>query len=193
MPHPTADLLTRARAGDRDAADRLFEAAAERVLVYVRARLGPTLAARVEPLDVLQETYAEALRSLDRFEEAGAGSFARWLCRIAEHRLLDLAKRERAVKRDRRALPASRLLERARASRTGPLTAAARIERDEHLAQALEELEEEERAAILARHFQGRTLEETARDLGRSVSALRRLLGRAMARLGRSLGEGDPT
>ena len=97
--HRTADLVARARAGDRDAYDRLFALAADRVLLFLRVRLGPELAARVEPMDVLQETYVEALSGFARFEYRGDDTFARWLCRIAENKLHGLAKFHGAQKR----------------------------------------------------------------------------------------------
>lgn len=187
----TAALLREARAGDARAAEALFEGAAERLLTYVRARLGPELATRVEPLDVVQDTWAHAVRDLHRFRDEGSGSFARWLCRVAERRLLDLAKRHRAARRHAPGAvrPVEVLLERARLSETGPRTAAERMERNERLHAALASLAPEARAVVLDRHFQGRTLEDVARRSGRSVAAVRRLLARSLATLGTALGE----
>ncbi len=189
----TAGLLERARGGDRGAAEALFEGAAERLATYVRARLGPELGAQVELADVLQETYAQALKDLVRFQDRGPGSFAAWLCRVAERRLLDLAKHGRAARRrpPGNVLPAEVLLERARRSEAGPRTAAERGERDERLRAALTNLEPEQRAAVLDRHFLDLSLEEVARRAGRSVAATRRLLARGLANLGAALDAGD--
>ena len=61
------DLMAKARAGHRDAADQLFARAADRVLLYVRMRLGVALRARVDAMDVLQETFLHAQRAWERF------------------------------------------------------------------------------------------------------------------------------
>lgn len=79
----TLRLLERARAGDDAARDALFAAALPPLLVYVRARLGAGLGARVEPADVVQDALVAALPALPTFEPRGAGSFVAWLCRIA--------------------------------------------------------------------------------------------------------------
>ncbi len=194
MPPSTADtasLLQRARAGDRDAADVLFARAADRVLLYVRLRLGRALRAEVDSMDVLQETYAAAIEDLDRFEMRGDGAFPRWLCRIAENRIRGLADRRGAKKRSPGGgrLPVSDVLDRVAAQGSGPATRAERIEGRERLASALDRLEDDERLAILLRHFEGRTFDAMAAALGTSASGARRILGRAMARLGSALEE----
>ena len=190
--HRTADLVARARAGDQGAYDRLFALAADRVLLFLRVRIGPELRTRLEPMDVLQEAYAEALAAFPRFEYRGDDTFARWLCRIAENKVRGLAKYHGAQKRRSGAAPnVTQVLDRARADATGPVTAVARIEQREALEGALAELEEEEREAILMRFFEGADLAAMAERMGRSVSGVRRLLGRATNRLGARLsGEG---
>ncbi len=190
----TADLVARARAGDRDAYDRLFELAADRALLFVRLRLGPALRDKVDALDVLQEAYLEAHQAFPRFEYRGRASFSRWLCRSIVNRIRGLADHFGAKKRQARPAggapppPISHVLERAAAPDTGPVTAVARQEERERLARAIEQLEPDEREVLLLRYFQDRTIEEVAASLGRSESAARRPLGRATARLGRIVG-----
>lgn len=188
----TMGLLARARAGDRAAYDELFSRVAERVLFFLRLRLGPALGGKIEPIDLLQETYAEAHRAFPNFEYAGEGSFVRWLCRIGENQIREAADHFAAAKRrpPGEALAVTRVLERVRATATGPGTAFAREESRQLLAQAILALGEEEREAILLRFFQDRTIDEIAGTLGRSPTAVRRLLGRAAASLGSLLREG---
>ena len=191
--HSRAGLLARAREGDEEAFGALFESCAPRVLAYIRLRLSPELAGRLEPVDVLQETALEAFRSIHDFETRESGSLSGWLCRIAENRLRDLAgfhgaQKRRAPRADR---PLSRLLERACRSATGPLSAAAREEGRERVAGALERLEPAERDALLLRYFQGAGTGEIATQLGRSETAVRRLLGRAAVRVGQLLEGGE--
>lgn len=190
--HRTADLVARARAGDREAYDRLFALAADRVLLFLRVRMGPELRARLEPMDVLQEAYVEALEGFARFEYRGDDTFARWLCRIAENKIRGLAKYHGAKKRrPQGVVPVSQVLDRAQARATGPVTAAARLESRAALEEALATLAVEEREALLMRYFEGSELADIADRTGRSVSAVRRLLGRATSRLGARLAGGE--
>ena len=161
-------------------------AAADRVLLYIRIRLGPALRKKMEPEDVLQETYAAALDARDRFEDRGDEALVRWLCRIAETTICSLAEREGALKRtppgDRERL--TFVLDLVRDSITGPATAARQAEQSEKLARAMEDLPEEERRAVLARFFLGKTFTEISEEMALSVSAARRLVGRGTKRLG---------
>lgn len=177
----TARLLQRAREGDRAAYDRLFTLAADRLLLYVRLRLGKRLRDRLESMDVVQEAYLEAWRDLGSFEPRDDGAFARWLCRVAENRLRGLADHHGARKRQ------PRDVDDLRRSLPGPATSAARREIRARVESAMDRLEPDEREVLLLRHFQGLTLEETAVVLGRSETAVRRLLGRAARRLGEEL------
>ena len=81
-PDDLRSLFQRAATGDRAAADRLFARAADRLLLFVRLRLGPALRPRLEPNDVLQEVFAHAHRDFGRFEPAAGSdpdrSFVHW-------------------------------------------------------------------------------------------------------------------
>jgi len=183
-------LVERARRGERPAFDRLFAIVAERLALFVRLRTGPQLAAQVEVVDVLQETYLQAMKSLATFEFRGERALLAWLCRIAENRLRDLAQNHGAAKRGAAVerVEFEHVLELARESATGPMTAAARSEARERLCGGLDSLKEDEREVLLLRYFQERELEDIAGCVGLSVSAVRRLLARSVERLGRSLG-----
>ncbi len=191
-PDPqTLDLVGRAKAGDSEAYDQLFGSAAERILLFLRVRLGAALAGKLEPMDILQDTYAEAHKAFRNFEYQGDGSFIRWLCRIAENQIRAASDYMGAAKRKApgEQLPVTRVMERARATATGPATALGRVEVRERLAWAMGQLEDDERQAVLLRYFQDRTIDEVAELLGKSATATRRLLGRALGRLGSLLGD----
>ena len=186
----TARLVERARAGDREAYDQLFARAADRVLWFIRLRLGPRLRERLDSMDVLQESYVEAHRAFDRFEYRDDDSFFRWLCRLVENRIRGLADHFGAQRRSPgEVVPVSRVLEKLRASGPGPATLTAQSEQRERLADALEHLETDEREALLLHHFQERSVQEIADLLGKSPSSVRRLLGRATVRLGARIKE----
>ena len=184
-PKRTEELVERARGGDAQAYDRLFDQVAARLLTFVRCRLGAELATQVEPLDVVQETYVEAHRSFARFEDRGPGSFRRWLMRIAENRLHDLADRFSAkVRRPPGARVHSEALDHLRAGLASPSTESAQREREAQLAAAIDALPAGERDAVLRRFFLGETLEEVAAATGTSERSVRRLLSAALLRLG---------
>ncbi len=170
--------------------DAHFARSAERLLVYLRLRMGPDLCARIEPLDALQEVYLKASGLRERFTSGDEGDFVRWLCRIAENHLQDLVRYHGALRRRPATPPApiSAVIEGLRKNATGPVTAAGRAEEQLRLREAIAALEEAQRTVVLMRFFQGRSLDEIAHRTGRSPSAVRRLLGRATASLGTRLG-----
>lgn len=175
----TQTLCEQAHAGDRRAFDRLFAIHADRARLFVRARLGGRLRQAAETEDVLQEAYLAAYRDFGQFAWTDEGAFTRWLCRIAENRIRDLADREGAAKRQAVELP--------REDATGPVTAADRGEQRERLAGALERLTEEHREVVLLRYFEGMSAEETGVLMKRTPGAVRKLAARALVELGRLL------
>src|SRR4051794_16654540 len=148
--------------------------------MFIRARLGPRLRARVESVDVLQDAYLAAHDAFDQFDYRDEGAFTRWLFRIIENRLRDLNDNFLAKKRRAVALPVPD-------PATGPVTAADRGERREALVRALDGLEEDHRRVVLLRYFEGLSAEETGRLMGRSPGAVRKLAARALAVLGERL------
>ncbi len=181
--------MSQGKLPDPDPVGRRLAAAAERVRLFVRVRLGSRLRARFEIEDVLQETLAAALVAWERFEDRGDGSLVRWLCRIAETTIRSLAEREGALKRtppgERERI--TRALRRMEDDATGPATAAGRAEKNAAVARSLEMLDEDEREIVLARFFRGLPFEEVAREAGISVSTARRRMGRALLALGEIL------
>lgn len=186
----TADLLERARAGERGAFDALFARALPRLEWFVSLRLGPSLRERIEVADVVQDTYAAAWERLGSFEPRVEGAFVRWLFALAGNRIRREVERQGASKRSSVELgrPADAALQLAADPRSGPCTRAARLERRSRIARALEALEAAPREALILRVLEGRELAEVAARLGRSESAVRRLVARGLADLGRALG-----
>ena len=182
----TIVLVEQARRGDREAYDRLFALSADRVLQFIRMRLGSGLRSKVESMDILQEAYLAAHRDFERFEYRGDDAFARWLCRIVENRIRGEADYFGAGKRRNpgAAPPVSAVLSRIRAQGSGVVTGAARLEERARLEAAMAGLAEREREALLLRYWQGRTIDEIAGLTGRSPTSVRRILGRAVLRLG---------
>ncbi len=194
MTTPSADtrlLVVRAQGGDREAYDRLFALAGDRLRLYARLRLGPALRSTVESDDVVQEVYLAAHKAFDGFRWQGDASFTRWLCRIAENVIRGLADHHGARKRTPPAAMArvSRIEHRLAASGKGPATQVAWEDRTRALATALDTLDDDMREVLLFRYFHGRTIDEIAHMTSRSPTSTRRLLGRAALALGTRLVE----
>ena len=189
MSGDTEELTLGARGGDDQAYEALFARVADRLLLYVRLRLGPQLAASLEPMDVVQDTYLAALRAFDGFEPREKGAFSRWLFRIADNRLRDAAARLGAKKRQalQQAVRGSSVLARLHADEASPATESERREQLRGLNQALSRLAEDERQAVLLRHFHQETYVGISEQLGVSEPTARRLVARAHARLGKLL------
>ena len=185
----TARLLEKARAGDEAAFDRLFARAIPRLRWFLSLRLGSGLRARLEPDDVVQETYAAALPLLPDFESRGEGAFVRWLFAIGENQIRRLTAHHRAKRRSGPAPggPADAALSLAADPASGPCTCAARVERRALVSDAIRSLPEDQRDALLLRLIEGRPVREVAATMERSESAIRRLVVRAVDALGHQL------
>jgi len=195
MTNPTdlTILLDSAHSGQRDAKDRLFARAADRVLLYARMRLGTALRTRVDPMDVLQETFLHAHRDWDTFAPTGSDpdrELAQWLCAIAENRIRDLADWHGAGRRNvgREARDVTAVLRELQRSGHGPATSMVRRDERDRVADAVDTLPDEDREVMLLRHFEGLTVDAIAERTGRSASSVRRALGRSVQQLGKQLG-----
>lgn len=175
----TRRLWRRARSGDAEAFDELFGLHTERLLVFVRARLGGALREKLDPEDVLQEAYLAAVKRFDEFEYSDDGAFIRWMCRIIENRLRDGHDHFCAQKRQAVPVPKS--------FPTGPVSALVRAEDRRRLEESLSRLSDEHREVLLLRYFEGLDSEQAGQRMGRSAGAIRNLAARALVELGKQL------
>lgn len=102
LPDPTSSLilLRSAQAGDRRSLDELIRRYEPRLRRIVRARLSPSLAARIEESDIVDLTLQAASRQLGGFEPQSAASLLHWLSTIATSKIRDELDRLHAAKRD---------------------------------------------------------------------------------------------
>ena len=191
----TDDLLRRAADGDRDAVAALFARHRDRLEQMVLLRLDRRLQSRIDPSDVLQETYLEAARRIAEFARAPTTSVYVWLRVLAGQKLVDLTRRHLGAKmRDagqeislhRGALPqasslslAAQLLGRL----TSPSRAAIRAETRLRVQEALNSLDPIDREVLALRHFELMTNGEVAQVLGLSKAAASNRYVRALQRL----------
>ena len=197
---PADPLIDRLRAGDQLALGELFARHRPQLRRMVDLRLDPRLAARVDPSDVLQEAYVDALARHGHYFAKPGGSFYVWLRLIVGQRLIDLhrhhvtarmrgADREQAAAaRPAGATATSLSLARHLVAQMDSPSQVAR--RGEALAQvqaALEGLDEVDREILTLRHFEELTNNEVAELLGLEKAAASNRYVRALGRLRNAL------
>lgn len=168
-------LLSRAKAGDAVAYAVLVRHNADR-LYGVLLRFSATEA---DAAAATRDTFLRAWQNIGRFR--GDGRFFSWLYRIGL----------REAKRIRERRPATRSLAAAAGATIGPLRddapdvepRAHRGERREVIEQAIRELGQNDRAAVVLRDIAGLTTAEAAEALGLREAAFKRRLHRARMKL----------
>jgi RNA polymerase sigma-70 factor (ECF subfamily) len=140
--------------------ERFFERVRPRLAVWVSARLGGALRARVEAEDIVQEILLKAWEALPAFEDRGGNSFYSWLFTIAEHRIAEWSDRYKAKKRapEREEKAHSRIA----ALQTSPSMAAARREEGAGLWEAVKGLSPRYREILRLRRLEELSNEEAA-------------------------------
>ena len=96
------ELLERARAGDLEAFGALLAQYRNYARLLARTLIGTTLRLRLDPSDLVQETFLEAHWDFPRFEGATEREVVAWLRRILVRNLADQARRQKAGLRDYR-------------------------------------------------------------------------------------------
>ena len=180
----TARLLRRARDGEREALDALYQCVGAKLLAFIRLRLGRSLRSQLESRDVLQATLLKSFEHLQQFEQSDGASLMAWLTRIAENEIRDRADFHTRQRRDVRAeVPLDTGHAGVAAAARSALTQVILDERAERLEAALETLEPHHREVIILRSFEELSFPEIGARLGKSEDACRMLFARAMAAL----------
>ncbi|MCB9853667.1 MAG: sigma-70 family RNA polymerase sigma factor [Phycisphaerales bacterium] len=198
-PNDDPELLSRAIAGEPLALDRLLLDHHRALKSVVEKKLPPTLASVVSAEDILQECYTEAYRDIGKFRPDGPNALFRWLCTIADHRLLDTLRAHRAAKRgggraavsagtDQQHSAALALLDVVFAHTHTPSRSVAGHEASAAVKAAIDTLKPEYRDAIRLRYIEGRSVGETAAIMGKSERSVHKLCSRGIQRLRDALG-----
>ncbi len=178
----TQRIVQSAQRGDRDAFSTLAEIHRGQVEALARLRMSPRLQRKVGIEDVVQETFAQALESLGRFQWAGEDSFGRWLNGIARNVILKAARTH--------SIPLQSGFEWDVAeSGPSPSTVLRREERFDRLREALEALTPEQREVVLLSRIEGLKAKEIAARTGRSEDSVKQLMLRALRGLRRDFGD----
>ena len=179
--HQSRVLVEKAQSGDRAAFGALVCVHEERLRALLGARLSPKLAGHLE--DVYQESLLRAWRSLEGFQWRGEDSFLRWLGGIAEHVILDLARREQRRPAQLGAEPPG--------TGDSPSGVLRREERMDRLGDAFAGLRPDHRKVLELAHLEGLRTSEIAVRMERSPAAVRQLMWRALKALREDFGETD--
>jgi RNA polymerase sigma factor (sigma-70 family) len=175
------NLLQRWREGDDRAADELFEAYIDGLLAYVRRRMSPALARRVDPEDVVQSVYRSFfLRARDgQYVIERSGDLWRLLLGISFNKLQSQVEHHTAGKRSYRreaqvASSDTRDDAAHQAAAAGP-TVEEVLAVSEELDRLVASLPERHRE-ILDLRLQGESIPDIAAAVGRSERSIRRVL-----------------
>lgn len=189
------DMADRLRAGDLQALAEVFSLERERLWRVAQFRLAEPLRGRLEPDDVLQETFLAAHQRLGHYAQNPSLSPFVWLRMVLNQTLVDLHRKHLgAQRRDAAreicidgspfgpATSASVAIQLVGAF-TSPSHAAARMDLRDLVEAAIAQMDPLDREVLALRHFEELTNSEAAEALGieqkaasiRYVRALRRL------------------
>src|SRR5262245_25328832 len=191
----TMQLVMLAVEGDDSAWERLMSDHRDRLRRMVALRLDRRLQGRVDPSDVIQDSYIDAARRLPEYAKNPPMPFFLWLRFLTGQRLLEQHRRHlgaqardaaREISLYRGAFPetttadlAAHLLGRL----SSPSHVAIRIEQKIRLQEALNSLEPLDREILALRHFEQLTNGEAAEVLKLDKSAASKRYARALVRL----------
>jgi RNA polymerase sigma factor (sigma-70 family) len=174
----TFDLIQRAKAGDRDAVDRLFARHLPALRRWASGRLPRWTRDLMDTDDLVQETVFRAIKRIESFVPRHEGALQAYLRQAILNRIRD------EVRRTVRSPIATELDENQSDRAASPLDEAIGREAVERYETALACLRPEEREAIVARAEMDCSYQEVAQALGKpSADAARMAVTRALLRL----------
>jgi RNA polymerase sigma-70 factor, ECF subfamily len=172
------------------------------LVLLARLKLDRKLRGKLDASDVVQQTLLEAHQGLESFRGDDVPAQAAWLRQILARNLAnavrDLTRAKRDVRKERSLqadldTSASRLEGWLAAEQSSPSQKMERHERALQLAEALAQLPEAQRDAVVLRHFQSLSLAEIAAQLDCTTAAVTGLLQRGLKNLRKSMAEGSET
>lgn len=175
----SADLISRARQADPQALSAIYERYADEIFRYIYNRVRDVDLAR----DLQSDVFLRMLEGIERYEDRG-WSISAWLYRIAHDRTVDTLRRR---------------------DRVATISLEAWVERSEDqeddlersawrsaVRRAIDRLSPSQAQVLRLRFIYDLSIEETARQMGRSQGSIKSLQHRAQQSLARLLeSEGD--
>jgi RNA polymerase sigma-70 factor (ECF subfamily) len=171
-------LIERARAGDREALERLFARHLKPLQRWASGRLPKSVRDVIDTDDLVQDTLLQTFKRIETFEPRRVGALQAYLRQAVLNRIRD------ELRRSRRQPEATELDGLELDPTQSPLEQAIGHEALERYERALERLMPPEREAIIARVEMGYSYEELAEALGKpTADAARKTAQRALVRL----------
>ncbi|MBN1193208.1 MAG: sigma-70 family RNA polymerase sigma factor [Coriobacteriia bacterium] len=173
-----ARIVSKARNGDANAFERLYDEYADRVYAFVRSRTASSHDAE----DVTATVFLKAWKAIGTYDERGI-PFSAWLFRIARNAIVDEHRRS-----EHRPLPVEDTGGEDEAV-SGPEEAVLAAAGSQKVRSAIRTLTEEQASVIALRFWWDLSLKETAEAMGRNENAVKALQHRAIKSLARVLQE----
>jgi RNA polymerase sigma-70 factor (ECF subfamily) len=155
-------------------------------------QLDPRLGGKLDPSDLVQQTFVNALQGLEQFRGQSDVELRAWLRQILTRTLANAVRDFQRHKRDffrERSLAASveassgRLEAWLADPHSSPDQQAERNEQLVRLSAALEQLPKDQGEAVVLHHLRGLTVDAVAAHLGRTAGAVAGLIKRGMKQL----------
>jgi len=190
-------LIESARNGDAEACGRLLDGYRSYLSLLARIQLDRRLQGKVDPSDLVQETFLQAQQGLPGFHGLTEPELLQWLRQILAARLAKLMRHFYGTQRRNVRLEqeldddldrSSSAVQALAASQSSPSQQAARREESVLLAGALDRLPADYREVIVLRQLEELSFPEVAQRMGRSVGSVKQLWMRALVQLRRLLG-----
>ena len=189
----TNDLIRQARHGSSEALEQLLVRFRSYIKLLARIQLDRHLSSKVDPSDLVQETWLESYRAFGTFQGHTEQEFVAWQRQILTTNIIDCFRHYYgAQKRDVRLerslqeameysslLLGNLLIDEA----TSPSQAAGQHEQSVLLADALEQLTDDYRDVLIYRHLEGLSFKDVASRMDRSLNSVEKLWMRALGEL----------
>src|SRR5437763_1722479 len=184
------DLIREAKAAGEPAFGRLLARYAPYLTLLARVEVGRRLQGKLDPADLVQDTFLEAHRHFPGFRGTTEPEFAGWLRQILAgvlantlRRYFGTQARDPRLEQDLRAAvdqSSTMLAGQIVSPGTSPSEAAARREQAVLFADALGSLPDDYREVIALRHLEGLTFAAVAERMGRTLDSVEKLWVRAV-------------
>ena len=192
------DLIREAKQSGEPAFGRLLARYSPYLMLLARVEVGRRLQGKLDPADLVQDTFLEAHRHFAGFRGSTEPEFAGWLRQILAGVLANTLRRYFGTKaRDPRLEQELRaavdqsscmLVGQLAAPGSSPSEAASRREQAVLFADALGRLPDDYREVIVLRHLEGLTFPAVAERMGKTVDSVEKLWLRAIAKLRQAVG-----
>ncbi|MFO1054326.1 MAG: sigma-70 family RNA polymerase sigma factor [Planctomycetota bacterium] len=189
------ELVARLAKGDKDALAALFAQHRDRLRRMIEFRLHPKLLRRIDPDDVLQDAWLDAVQRIDSYAQQRDPSVYLWLRLVLAQTIIDHHRRHLGaqMRSANQEVPMIRYVGPSMSSDaislhlsgglTSPSGVAARNETATLLRQVLDQMDEIDREILVLRHLEELSNSEVCQILNLQPTAASNRYVRALARL----------